>query len=256
MSKIVVLANQKGGAGKTITTFNLAAELARLGKTVLMVDLDPQSSLTHMLGIVADEQNLASVLGIIERGTMEIVDIICPIRERLDLAPGDILLSRTEVGLVVRPAREYQLKRALDTLMGRYDFVLVDSPPSLGLLVINALIAAQWVIVPTQLDTLALRGLGLFIETLAETQVEYNQTAKLMGVLPTMVDLRPVHARDVLHALQSRQDLCVFETIIPRTIRFSEAALKQQPLAYYEPENPGSIAFVNLAKEVISRATQ
>ena len=90
MSKIVVLANQKGGAGKTITTFNLAAELARLGKTVLMVDLDPQSSLTHMLGIVADEQNLASVLGIIERGTMEIVDIICPIRERLDLAPGDI----------------------------------------------------------------------------------------------------------------------------------------------------------------------
>jgi chromosome partitioning protein len=255
MAKIIVLANQKGGVGKTITTFNLATELARLDKTVLMVDLDPQSSLTHTLNIDAEEQNLATVLGITERGAMEIVDIIRPIRERLDLAPGDILLSRTEVGLVVRPAREYQLKRVLDGIMGRYDFILIDSPPSLGLLVINALIAAEWVIVPTQLDTLALRGLGLFVETLAETQADYSQTAKLMGVLPTMVDLRPVHARDVLQALQSRQDLCVFETTIPRTIRFSEAALKQQPLADYEPENPGAVAFANLAKEVISRVT-
>jgi len=251
---IIAFANQKGGVGKTTSALNSGWALAQLQRQVLLVDLDPQASLTAMLGIDAVDTNLASVLGITERGTADITSIIRPIAPRLDLVPGDILLSRTELGLVVRAAREHQLARALAPLHDRYDLILIDAPPSLGMLTINALVAAQWVIIPTLLDALALRGLGLFVETLTEVQGEYDQVARVLGVLPTLADLRTVHARDILAALRNRPDLRLFDTIIPRSIRFSEAALAQQAIAQYDPTNTGAVAYAALAEEILARA--
>jgi chromosome partitioning protein len=253
---ILLIANQKGGVGKTTTVVNVAAALAHLGQKTLMVDLDPQASLTLNLGFEDEENNLANVLGITERGTKVITDIIRPVADTLDLAPGDILLSRTELGLVVRPAREYQLLRALEPVLSQYDLIVIDAPPSLGLLVVNALMAAQWVLVPTQLDTLALRGLGLFIETMSEMEAEYGRCARLLGVLATMTDLRPVHARDVLTVLQQRADLRTFTTTVPRTIRFSEAIAARQSLVDYEPTHPGALAYTMLAQEILGRVAE
>lgn len=251
---IIAFANQKGGVGKTTSVLNSGWALAQLQRRVLLVDLDPQASLTAMLGIEAVDANLGSVLGITQRGTADIASIIRPIGQNLDLAPGDILLSRTELGLVVRAAREHQLARVLAPLDGQYDLILIDAPPSLGMLTINALVAAQWVIIPTLLDALALRGLGLFVETLAEVQTDYQHVAQVLGVLPTLADLRTVHARDILAALRSRSDLRVFDAIIPRSIRFSEAALAQQPIAQYDPTNTGAAAYAALAEEILHRA--
>ena len=253
---ILLIANQKGGVGKTTTVVNLAAALAQLGQKLLMVDLDPQASLTLNLGFEDEEHNLANVLGITERGTKGITDIIRPVGDHIDIAPGDILLSRTELGLVVRPAREYQLLRALEPVVSQYDLIVIDAPPSLGLLVVNALMAAQWVLVPTQLDTIALRGLGLFIETMSEMEAEYGRCARLLGVLATMTDLRPVHARDVLTVLQQRKDLRTFTTTVPRTIRFSEAIAAKQSLVEYEPTHPGALAYTTLAQEILGRVAE
>lgn len=250
----IAFANQKGGVGKTTSVLNTGWALAQLDRRVLLVDLDPQASLTAMLGIDAVDANLASVLGITERGTTEIAAIIRSIGPRLDLVPGDILLSRTELGLVVRASREHQLSRVLTPLRDRYDLILIDAPPSLGMLTINALVASQWVIVPTLLDALSLRGLGLFVETLAEVQSEYDPAAKILGVLPTLADLRTVHARDILTALRGRPDLRLFDAIIPRSIRFSEAALAQQAIAQYDPTNNGAAAYAGLAQEILNRA--
>lgn len=253
---ILLVANQKGGVGKTTTVLNLGAALAQSGQKTLMVDLDPQASLTLNLGFDHEENNLANVLGITERGTKDIRAIIQSLTDHLDIAPGDILLSRTELGLVVRAAREYQLQRALQPALSQYQYILIDAPPSLGLLAVNALIAAQWVLVPTQLDTIALRGLGLFVETMAEVAAEYGRCARLLGVLATMVDLRPVHARDVLTVLQQREDLRIFSTTIPRTIRFSEAIASKQVLAEYEPAHPGALAYTMLAQEILARVAE
>jgi chromosome partitioning protein len=253
---ILLVANQKGGVGKTTTVLNLATALLNQGHRVLMVDLDPQASLTLNLGFEDEENNLASVLGITERGTKTISDIVRVASGNLEIAPGDILLSRTELGLVVRASREYQLQRALEPIQQRYDYILIDAPPSLGLLVVNALMAAHWVIVPTQLDTIALRGLGLFVETMSEIEGEYGRCARLLGVLATMVDLRPVHARDVLTVLQQREDLRTFAATIPRSIRFSEAIAVKQALVDYEPTHPGAVAYTTLAQEILGRVTQ
>jgi chromosome partitioning protein len=247
---VIAVANQKGGVGKTTTVLNLGTELASIGKRVLIVDVDPQSSLTSTLGIEASEENLAHVLGVIEKGTLNIGDILWQINDNLDVAPGDILLSRTELGLVIRSAREQQLARSLLPVLPNYDFIILDCPPSLGLLTVNALIAATWVIVPTILDVLALRGLSLFINTLAEIRQDYGMGAKLLGVLPTLTDIRTVHARQILEGLRQRDDLLLFQNMVPRSIRFSEAALKRQSIRDYDPQNLG---YNRIAEEVLER---
>jgi chromosome partitioning protein len=247
------LVNAKGGVSKTLSTLNLAVELSRRAGRVLMVDFDPQSSLTQTLGIHAEEHNMAEVLGVTTKGTLEIAPTIVAIADNLDLAPSDILLSRTEMTLIVRPAHEQQLARALEPVRERYAYIVIDAPPSTGMLTINTVYAADHVIVPTQLDVLALRGIGLFLETLTDIREDYGRAASLLGVLATMVDLRTRHAQDVLEALRQRMDLRTFTTTIPRTIRFSEAAMEGKALVDYEPGSPGALAYAQLAEEVIHR---
>jgi chromosome partitioning protein len=247
------LVNAKGGVSKTLSTLNLAVELSRRAGRVLMVDFDPQSSLTQTLGIHAEEHNMAEVLGVTTKGTLEIAPTIVSIADNLDLAPSDILLSRTEMTLIVRPAHEQQLARALEPVRERYAYIVIDAPPSTGMLTINTVYAADHVIVPTQLDVLALRGIGLFLETLTDIREDYGRAASLLGVLATMVDLRTRHAQDVLEALRQRMDLRTFTTTIPRTIRFSEAAMEGKALVDYEPGSPGALAYAQLAEEVIHR---
>jgi chromosome partitioning protein len=218
-----------------------------------MVDFDPQSSLTQTLGIHAEEHNMAEILGVTTKGTLDIAPTLVPIADKLDLAPSDILLSRTEMTLIVRPAHEQQLARALEPIRNNYAFIVIDAPPSMGMLTINTVYAADYVIVPTQLDVLALRGIGLFLETLADIREDYGRAANLLGVLATMVDLRTRHAQDILEALRQRPDLRTFRTTIPRTIRFSEAAMEGKALVDYDPSSVGALAYAQLAEEVIHR---
>ena len=253
MATTLVVANQKGGVGKTTSILNLATELSRRVGPVLMVDFDPQASLTQILGIMAEEKNMATVLGVTAKGTMDIAPVIVTIADNLDLAPADILLSRTEMTLIVRPAHEQQLDRALEPIKEHYHYILIDAPPSSSMLTINAVYAGDYVIVPTQLDVLALRGIGLFMETQADIREDYGKAAELLGILATMVDLRTKHAQGVLEALQQRQDLRTFDTTIPRTIRFSEAVMEGKALIDYEPTNPGAVAYAKWAEEVINR---
>jgi len=255
MAIAIGIVNAKGGVAKTLSTLNLGVELSRRAGPVLMVDLDPQSSLTQTLGVAAEEANMADVLGITSKGTMDIVPIIRPITDGLDLAPSDILLSRTEMTLIVRPAHEQQLARVLEKVQDRYRFILIDAPPSTGMLTINAVYAADYVIVPTQLDVLALRGIGLFLEALVDIREDYGRAAEMLGILATMVDLRTRHAKGVLEALRQRQDLRTFETTIPRSIRFSEAALEGRAIVDYDPTSPGAHAYAQLAEEVIQRVS-
>ncbi len=255
MAIIVGIVNSKGGVAKTLTTLNLGVELSRRVGPVLMVDMDPQASLTQTLGVIAEEENMADVLGITSKGTMDIEPIIRKIQLGLDIAPSDILLSRTEMTLIVRPAHEQQLTRVLEAVKNRYEYILIDAPPSSGMLTINVVYAADFVIVPTQLDVLALRGIGLFLESMMDIREDYGRAAELLGILPTMVDLRTRHANDVLNALQQREDLKTFESTIPRSIRFSEAALEGRAVIDYAPQNPGALAYANLAEEVMRRVT-
>jgi len=246
MPRIIAIANQKGGVGKTTTTLTLGAALVERGRSVLLVDLDPQSSLTIALGVSAANRSMYEVLGSTEPGTKSLREIVHQITPRFFLAPSDIALSRSEAGLMVRLGRESVLRKILSNV--RSDYVLIDCLPSLGILTINALVAAEEVIIPTVSEYLALRGIALFYQTVQEVRA-INPSLKVRGILPTFYDGRLLHAREVLEAMRER-GLPVFDVYVGRTIRFAEASLAGESILTYARNNPGAQAYRTLAEIV------
>jgi chromosome partitioning protein len=253
MGRIYTLANQKGGVGKTTTAINLGAYLAYFGQRVLLVDLDPQANATSCLKI-----DKHSVRG----GTYEALigsappanHILHNPRLKLSILPSTPALAGAEVELVSELARESRLKKALATIAERYDYILVDCPPSLGLLTLNGLVAARdGVIIPVQCEYLALEGLGLLNQTLNRVRSALLPELRVRGVLLTMYDGRTNLANDVVKEVRRYFPDLVFETIIPRSVRLAEAPSYGQPISVYAPGSPGAIAYAALAREILEK---
>ncbi len=249
--KIIAIANHKGGVGKTATTHALGAGLAQLGLRVLLVDIDPQSSLTAACGVEANGESLAEVLGGVAPGGLSLTDILLDVGngDHLHLAPSDIALSINEPGLIQRYGRENLLKRELAKVVRGYDVALIDCPPSLGILTINALNAADTVVIPTQPQISDLRGLRLFLDTLRRLRGELNPDLLVMGILPTFVDERLLHHRDALQVMRDN-GLPLFEVQIGRSVKVAEAAASGESVITYDPTNKQAENYRQLAKVV------
>lgn len=251
MARIISLANQKGGVGKTTTSINLGASLAELGARVLMVDFDPQGALSVGLGVNAQafEQTIYNLL--LDRSTLISDVVVKTSADGVDLLPGNIDLSAAEVVLVSEVAREQALKRALLPARDEYDFILIDCPPSLGLLTVNALTASDGVIIPLECEFFALRGMALLVDTIEKVRDRLNPELQIEGVVATMYDPRTVHAREVLERVRDAFGARLFTSTIPRTIRFAEAPVVGQSILNYASDSKGAQAYRRLAKEVL-----
>lgn len=245
----IAIGNQKGGVGKTAVTHALGVVLAEAGHRVLLVDVDPQASLTGSFGAGEQALTLADVLGGATSGRFDLKHIIVGPQDGLHLAPADISLSATELGLVSRMGRENVLKRALAAVADFYDVVLIDCPPSLGLLTVNALTAANGVLVPTQPQIVDLRGLKLFLDTIEQIKRELNPGLELIGIVPTFYDGRLLHHQEAIEAM-SAADLLLLSTRIGRSVRVAEAAAAGQSVVTYAADNPQATAFHELGKEI------
>jgi chromosome partitioning protein len=262
MTRLLAIANQKGGVGKTTTTVNLGAALAERGRRVLLFDLDPQASLTLTLcGRAAEngagtgdfELSAYSVLMRAARGEPEpFAGVIQVTRGGLHLVPASIELSAAEMDLVREPLGVFALRDALAALPAAYDYVLVDCPPSLGILTTNALAAAEGVIIPLQADYLALRGVDLLLNTIAKLQKRANPQLKVLGVLLTLADLRTLHAREVIAAARGTfgERVPVFEDVVQYSVRLKEAPLANASILEYATESPAAGAYRALAGQV------
>jgi chromosome partitioning protein len=243
----LAISAQKGGVSKTTTTLALGALLAAGGRRVLLVDVDPQASLTQALGFDCPGRSLAEVIGGSEPGELSIPEIVRPVKDRLDLAPGDLALSSCELGLIARLGREMVLRHALDQAAGGYDVALLDCPPSLGILTVNALVAARGVIVPTLPAALDLRGLRLFLSTLQKVK-PLNKQLEVLGVIVAQYDARLTAHQSALDALQAA-NLKVLGTI-PRSVRVQESGAAGQSITDYDPTGKPAEAYRHFARRV------
>lgn len=250
---ILAVCNQKGGVGKTTTSINLGAALAETGRRVLMVDFDPQGSLTVGLGINPHSLEL-SVYNLLLQRNVDVDEVIVESdTDGVDVLPANIDLSAAEVQLVSEVAREMILSRLLDKLRDRYDVILIDAPPSLGLLTINALTAADGVIIPLECEYFALRGVALLTDTISKVQERLNPDLEIVGILGTMFDSRTLHSREVLQRVVEAFGDIVFHTVIKRTVKFPETSAAGEPITSYAGTSPGARAYRTLAREVLVR---
>jgi chromosome partitioning protein len=252
-ARVVAMANQKGGVGKTTTTINLGAALAEQGKRVLLVDVDPQGSLGVGLGVEPHALEVTIYNLLMQDGTdLDEALVETPI-EDLHLLPANIDLAAAELLLVQEVAREQALERIVQRLRYRYDHILIDCPPSLGLLTINGLTAADGVIVPLECEYFALRGMSLLMQTLERVRSRLNPELELEGIIATMFDQRTIHAREVLERVRDAFGDVVFDTTVTKTIRFAEAPVAGEPILSYAPRSRGADAYRELAREVLER---
>ncbi len=249
MTRIIAVANQKGGSAKTTTTINAGAELARLGHRTLLVDLDSQGHLAEGFGIPAlgVDHDLSLVLD----NKRPLADIIRPLRENLDLAPSNIRLSHLEPYLITRARREDRLKNALKPLLDRYAFVLIDCPPSLGIMTVNGFSAAGEILIPMAAEFYALIGVSLLLDTIRDMQIDLNPDLKILGIIPTRMN-RTRHAREVVDHAQEElgQRLRFFSPPVPESVHVKDASAAGVPVAEYQPTSPATEAYRLLAQEI------
>ncbi len=254
MGKIIAIANQKGGVGKTTTTINLSASLALAGREILVVDIDPQSNTTSGLGFDREGIDLSIYDVFASRAGMK--DIIQgTIIDNLYLAPSTIDLIAAEVELVNVENREYVLKKALQEVASEYEYIIVDCPPSLGLLTLNGLVAANSVLIPVQCEYYALEGLGLLSRTIQLVQSSFNPDLEIEGVLLTMFDRRTSISHQVAEEVKRFFGEKVYSTVIPRNVTLSEAPSFGKPVMLYDARSKGAQSYLQLAKEMLNEAS-
>jgi chromosome partitioning protein len=252
-AQVIALCNQKGGVGKTTTTINLGAALVEQGRRVLLVDFDPQGSMTVGLGFNAHELD-QSIYHVLMDPELQLADITLTTSvEGLDLIPANIDLSAAEMRLVTEVGREQVLARVLRPVLHDYDVILIDCQPSLGLLTVNALTAADGVIVPLECEYFALRGVALLKETIEKVRDRTNFDLRIIGLLGTMFDSRTLHGREVLQTLVQGWGDLVFHTVIRRTVKFSDSTVAGEPITEYAGSSPGAESYRQLAREVLQR---
>jgi chromosome partitioning protein len=249
MTRILAVANQKGGVAKTTTVAALAAALAEAGRKVLVVDLDPQASLTYSLGFEPDDLDPTVHDALLGRADLD--ETVLQVDEGFDLVPSNIDLAGAEAYLLTRTGREYALQHLLEEIADRYEAVFIDCPPSLGVLTINALTAAGRVLVPLQCETLSHRGVGQLLATIDDVRRLTNRRLRVAGLLPTMFDGRTRHAREVLDAVGERYDVTVLAPI-PKSIRFAEAPASGRTILSTARRHPGAEAYRSLAQELVA----
>jgi chromosome partitioning protein len=252
-AKVIALCNQKGGVGKTTSTINLGAALTEFGRRVLIVDFDPQGALSVGLGMPAHllEKTIYNVM--IERSITVADAIIRTSVDNMDLLPSNIDLSAAEVQLVAEVGREHTLLRVLRPVVDVYDYILIDCQPSLGLLTVNALTAADGVLIPLECEYFSMRGVALLTDTIEKVRERLNPKLEITGIVPTMYDPRTVHSREVMARVIERFGDVVFDAVINRTVRFPETTVAGAPITVWAPRSAGAKAYRLLAREVIAR---
>jgi len=248
--KIIAFANQKGGVAKTTTTLNLSVAFAEKGHRVLCVDMDPQSNLTMSQGIDPDSVEVSMYDVLVHRTSIREV-----IKKReIDIACGSIDLAGAEIAMSTQIGRERALQKAFEPIRDDYDFICIDTPPSLGLLTINALTAAQKIIVPVQCEYLSMRGLIQLQNTVAMVKEDLNPDLEIEGIVPTLVDTRTIHAKEAIEILEENFEGRVFASRITKTVRFAEAPVKGMSVLKYDPDGKAAFAYRRLAEEVLNGA--
>ncbi|MDF2558303.1 MAG: sporulation initiation inhibitor Soj [Bacillales bacterium] len=250
MGKIIAVANQKGGVGKTTTSVNLAACIAFTGKKVLLVDIDPQGNATSGVGVERSDVDYCIYDAIIDEVDVEKLIKQTKI-DNLFIIPSTIQLAGAEIELVPTVSREIRLKKTLDSIKSIFDYIIIDCPPSLGLLTLNALTASDSVLIPVQCEYYALEGLTQLINTIRLVQTHFNKKLKIEGVLMTMFDARTNLSIQVVDEVKKYFEEKIYQTIIPRNVRLSEAPSHGEPIILFDPKSRGSEGYLDLAKEVI-----